>query len=64
MSKLKLPDRSGQAMVDELDRTGVISKEFKDRLMVWILGLTREAYERGLKAAEREKQERDIDTPS
>ena len=44
----QLPDPCGQAMLDELNRTGVLSIEFKGRLISLILGLTREAYQRGL----------------
>lgn len=48
---LKFPDPCGQAIYDELNRTGVLSADFKQRLISLVMGLTSEAYERGVKSA-------------
>lgn len=52
---MNLPDTCGQAIIDELNRTGVLSKEFKDQLIIWVLGLTKEAYQRGFKDGKKNK---------
>lgn len=40
-------DESYERLKEELDRTAVISKEFKDRILTLVVQVIREAYQRG-----------------
>ena len=44
------PDASAQEMHDEFSRTGVLSKEWKDHLIVLLMSTVRQAYQRGEEA--------------
>lgn len=44
---LRFPDTSAQEIYDELHRTGVLSEEFRSRLITLLMHAMSQAYERG-----------------
>ena len=50
MSGLRFDDDAAQAHHDELHRTGVLSSDFRGRLIALLMAATQQAYERGKKA--------------
>lgn len=53
-----MPDDAYKTLENELDKTAVISVEFKRFILGWVLQLTSEAYERGRRAGLEETYER------
>ena len=45
---MQFPDDSAQVMYDELKRTGVLSEDFKSRLITLLMSAMSQAYARGV----------------